>query len=81
MNSAPLKTIVYLEDGSIEATAWADKHVATGTARYATPEEIASYERGFARDDARIAALEKRQCRWCDETPAECTLNECPERT
>lgn len=54
-----MKTIVYLEDGSIEATVWADKHVAAGSARYATPEEIAGYERNFARDDARIAALER----------------------
>jgi hypothetical protein len=54
-----MKTIVYIEDGAIEATVWAEKHVAAGVARYATPEEIADYERNFARDDARIAALEK----------------------
>lgn len=49
-----MKTIVYIEDGSIEATVWADAHVASGIARYATPEEIASYESAFARDDARM---------------------------
>ncbi len=51
-----MKTIVYLADGSIEATARADDVVASGVARYATPEEIRSYERAFARDDARIEA-------------------------
>lgn len=42
-----MKTIVYLEDGSIEATVHADAHVAAGIARYATQKEIRSYERGF----------------------------------
>jgi hypothetical protein len=50
-----LKTIVYAQDGSIESTAWADRHVETGIARYATPEEAASYERQFEEDDARIS--------------------------
>jgi hypothetical protein len=53
-----MKIIVY-SDGSIEATVWADALVAKGEARYATPEECAGYERNFARDDARIAALER----------------------
>lgn len=53
-----MKTIVYFADGAIEATVWADAHVANGDARYATPAEIASYKRAFARDDARIAAFE-----------------------
>lgn len=53
-----MKTIVYL-DGSIESTAWADRHVANGVARYATSEEIEGYERNFTRDDARISAVEK----------------------
>lgn len=53
-----MKTIVYFEDGSIETTVWADKNVADGVARYATPEEAKSYERQFEEDDARIAALE-----------------------
>lgn len=46
-----MKTIVYIEDGSIEATVHADAYVAAGIARYATTREIASYERGFERDD------------------------------
>jgi hypothetical protein len=49
-----MKTIVYFEDGSIEETVYADKHVAAGIARYATPEEIASYNRLFDECDARI---------------------------
>lgn len=46
-----LKIIVY-PDGSIEATTWADQHVANGKARYATPKECADYERAFAESDA-----------------------------
>lgn len=53
-----MRTIVYFEDGSIEATAWAARRVASGVARYATREEVASYEAAFARDDARIAMVE-----------------------
>lgn len=48
-----MKTIVYLQDGSIEATIHADAHVAAGIARYATSREVASYGRGFQRDDAK----------------------------
>lgn len=69
-----MKTIIYLEDGSVEATILADEHVAAGIARYATADEIAGYERNFSRDDARISS-----CRWCGDDPSECTLNECPE--
>lgn len=47
-----MKTIVYLSDGSIESTVWADTHVSNGIARYATAEEITSYERHFANCDA-----------------------------
>lgn len=54
----PMKTIVYLEDGSIEATTWADTHVASGIARFATAEEIRSYWQRFERDDQRLAELE-----------------------
>lgn len=46
-----MKTIIYHEDGSVEATVHADAHVTAGIARYATSREIASYERGFERDD------------------------------
>lgn len=50
--STQMKTIIYFADGSIEATNWADKHVASGIARFATPQEIASYEQHFERCDA-----------------------------
>lgn len=50
-----MKTIVYLADGSMESTMRADEHVANGIARYATASEVASYERGFAEDDARMS--------------------------
>ena len=53
-----MKVIVYLADGSVEATARADEFVARGIARYATPAEVASYESVFARDDARIVGLD-----------------------
>ena len=69
-----MKTIVYFADGSIESTACHAAIVSRGEARYATPEECASYERQFAEDDSRI-------CRWCEEPISDCTLNECPERT
>lgn len=47
----PMRTVVY-PDGSIEATNWADRHVADGKARYATAAECADYERHFERCDA-----------------------------
>ena len=34
-----MKTIVYFENGGVEATTRADEFVAAGRARYATPEE------------------------------------------
>ncbi len=48
-----MKVVVFLVDGSMEATARADEYVGRGIARYATPEECASYERQFAEDDTR----------------------------
>lgn len=42
-----MQTIVYLSDGSIEETSRAAEHVANGIARYATQEEIDSYEKLF----------------------------------
>jgi hypothetical protein len=47
-----MKTIVYLADGSVEATVRADEFVTAGRARYATPQESADYERAFERADA-----------------------------
>ncbi len=46
-----MKTIVYFADGSIEATANHAKLVSAGVARYATPDEVQSYEAAFERDD------------------------------
>lgn len=53
-----MRCIVYLGDGAIEETANAYILVSRGVARFATEAERQSYERGFARDDARIASLE-----------------------
>lgn len=55
---AAMKTIVYFEDGSIEATTRADELVKRGIARFATQSEKDSYERNFFEDDQRIASVQ-----------------------
>lgn len=72
-NTSPTLRVIVYWDGSIEANANHAALVSRFEARYASHQEIASYERSFARDDARI-------CQWCGESPADCTLNECPAR-
>jgi len=50
--SDEMRFIVYLWDGSITESVCADTHVASGIARYATPDEITQYLRWADNCDA-----------------------------